>query len=97
MSPARIEVWKIEGVRRYLEKAFLGARFDDYPRGGSVSHLFVVTQPGVDKRKDKRHHLLVTRQFFERFADSTSLQEALAAADVAKALKRGEDRTVELY
>jgi len=95
--PAAIEPWKVQEVRRYLAEAFPGARLDDYPRGGATSHLFVVREPGPDPRRQPRHHLLVTRQFFDRFADSSSLRDALECGDIGRALVRAGDRTVDLY
>jgi hypothetical protein len=92
-----IETWKVDGVLKYLGKHFPGARFDDYPRG-TLAHLFVVIDGGgLDPTRRKRHNLFVTRQFFDRAPDATTLQDALEAADVAKALGRAGERSVDLY
>jgi hypothetical protein len=93
----RIEPWKVQEVLRYLGRAFVGARLDDYPRGGAVAHLFVIVVRGADPRKNQRHNLLVTRQFFERFGDPAALKDALESADVARTLTRAGDRTVDLH
>jgi len=99
MQPAAgpIDPWKIEEVRKYLAKAFPGGRFDDYPRGGAAAHLFVVTESGGVQQHQKKHHLLVTRHFFERFADHAALGYTLHAEGVGKSLERAGERTVELY
>jgi hypothetical protein len=94
--PGPVDQWKIEEVRRYLEKVFPASRLDSYPRG-ILAQLFTVTEGAVDPRKQQRHHLLVTRQFFDRYTDASALKEALAAADVARSLVRAGERTIELY
>jgi hypothetical protein len=40
---------------------------------------------------------MVTRQFFERYGDAVSLKTALESGDIARALIRAGDRTVDLY
>lgn len=97
LATARIDTWKIDQVRKYLGKAFLGGRIDDYPRGCNAAHLFLVAEPSVPGKPRKAHNLLVTRQFFDRFTDQGALHEALVAADVSRQLARGDGRTVELY
>jgi len=96
-TTGRIDPWKVEEVRRYLGRSFPAARLDDYPRGMSVAHLFVVTASGFDRRKQERHYLLITRQFFDRQGDGTVLKEALDSADVPRSMVRSGERTVELY
>jgi hypothetical protein len=93
----RIERWHVDAVRTYLSRAFGAARVEDYPRGASVAHLFVVTEPGQRRGQAPCHNLLVTRQFFSRFTDGHSVAEGLDAAEVAQQLKRAGERTVELY
>lgn len=93
----RIDGWKIEEVRRYLGKEFLGSRLDDYPRGGNAAHLFVVAEPSVPGQPRKAYNLIVTRQFFDRITDHVALRESLVTADVSQQLTRGQGRTVELY
>jgi hypothetical protein len=97
MPGASIEPWKVQEVLRYLAKAFPNVRLDDYPRGSSVAHLFVLREASSDPRKGKRHHLMITRQFFERYNDVMSLKDALESADVARTLARAGDRTVDLH
>jgi hypothetical protein len=94
---APIETWKLEEVRHYLGRHFPAAHLDDYPRGAAIAHLFTVTESALDRRKQNRHYLLITRQFFDRFSDASALKEALESADVGKSLLRAGDRTVELY
>jgi hypothetical protein len=96
--PAGIESWKIEEVRRYLAKRFPAGRFDDYSRG-PVAHLFVVRIAAVGRQTNQqnRHNLVVTRQFFDRVTDTMTLKDALDSADVAKAMLRAGEKTVELY
>jgi hypothetical protein len=97
MPGDRIETWKIDAVLKYLGKHFPDGRFDDYPRG-VIAHLFVVSEGGgLDPSKRKRHNLLITRQFFDRSGDATTLQDALESADVARALIRSGERSVDLY
>lgn len=97
MATGPIDAWKIEEVRQYLERSFPAGRLDDYPRGTSVAHLFIVTAAGLDRRKQERHYLLITRQFFDRYRDGGGLKEGLDAADVPRSLTRAGERTVELY
>jgi len=97
IATGRIDAWKVEEVRRYLGKSFPAARLDDYPRGMSVAHLFIVTASGLDRRKQERHCLLITRQFFDRYGDGGVLKEALDSADVPRSMTRAGERTVELY
>jgi|SRR5215831_17052187 len=92
----RVEPWKVEEVRRYLSRHFQGGRVDDYPRG-VIAHLFVVTESGLDIKKRHRHHLLITRQFFDRVTDPATLKDALDSADVSRALSRAGERSVDLY
>jgi hypothetical protein len=96
--PAGIDPWKIEEVRRYLAKRFPAGRFDDYSRG-PVAHLFVIRLAAVGRQANRqdRHNLVVTRQFFDRFQDTMSLKDGLDSADVAKALEKAGERSVELY
>jgi hypothetical protein len=93
----QIERWKVEEVRGYLAKVFPAAHLDDYPRGVSIAHLFVVSATGLDRKKQERHYLLVTRQFFDRFCDGGGLKEGLDTADVPRSMVRNGERTVELY
>jgi hypothetical protein len=93
----RIEPWMVQEVIRYLGKAFPGARVDDYPRGGAVAHLFTVVEAASDPRKRQRHNLIITRHFFERCHDPATLRDALEGAEVARALTRAGDRTVDLH
>ncbi|HEV8309655.1 MAG TPA: hypothetical protein VGW35_18485 [Methylomirabilota bacterium] len=93
----QVDAWKIDEVRQYLARVFPAARLDDYPRGLAIAHLFVVTATGIDRRKQERHYLLVTRQFFDRFSDGAGLKDALDSADVPRSLARAGERTVELY
>lgn len=97
LAAARIDSWKIDEVRKYLSKSFVGCRVDDYPRGCNIAHLFLIAEPTVPGQRRKAHNLLVTRQFFDRFSDHSALQEALNMADVSRQLLRGDGRTVELY
>jgi hypothetical protein len=90
-----IEPWKIEEVRAYLSRRFPGSRLEDYPRG--VAHLFSVTEPGINPRQHKRHHLVVTRHFFDRFAGQSTIREALDAQDLGRSLERAGEGTIELY
>lgn len=92
----QIDAWKIQEVLKYLEKHFPSARLDDYPRG-AIAHLFVVIEGGVDPRKRNRHHLMVTRQFFDRLADAATVKDALESADVARSLAKAGERSVDLY
>ena len=93
----RIEHWKVDEVRKYLERAFRDCRIDDYPKGSHTSHQFLVmTQRPMDQHR-VAHQLLVTRGFFDRFTDPTALGEGLRAGDVLASLKRAGERTVELY
>jgi hypothetical protein len=92
-----IEPWKVQEVVRYLAGAFPSSRVDDYPRGNAVAHLFIVRESSVDPRKAQRHHLMVTKQFFERYNDAIALKDALESGDVGRSLKRAGDRTVDLY
>lgn len=94
---AVIDAWKVEEVRGYLGKKFPAARLDDYPRGMAVAHLFVVTSSGLDRKKQERHYLLITRQFFDRYGDGGGIKEALDSADVPRSLAHAGERTVELY
>jgi hypothetical protein len=87
----------VQEVLRYLARAFPTSRVDDYPRGGAVSHLFTIREAAADPRKAQRHHLIVTRQFFERYTDAVSLKDALESADVARTLIRAGDRTIDLH
>lgn len=96
-TTGRIDSWKIDEVRKYLGKSFLGGRLEDYPRGCNVAHLFQVAEPSAPGQPRKAHNLLITRQFFDRFTDHSALHEALATADVSRQLARGNGRTVELY
>jgi hypothetical protein len=91
-----IDPWKIEEVRKYLARRFPGARFDDYPRAGGTAYLFVVTAAGIGKRVT-RHNLVVTRQFFDRFPEHSSLKSALESGDVAHSMERAGERSIELY
>ncbi|MGH7268259.1 MAG: hypothetical protein ACREMB_25855 [Candidatus Rokuibacteriota bacterium] len=91
-----IEPWKIEEVRAYLSRRFPGSRLEDHPRGG-LSHLFSVTQPGIDPHQHQHHHLVVTRHFFDRFAGQSTIREALAAQDLGRSLERAGEGTLELY
>ncbi len=93
----RIDSWKVQEVLRYLEKAFPGSRLDDYPRGGTAAHLFVIVEAATDPRRQQRHHLMITRQFFDRCSDPATLKDALEGVDVARSLTRAGDRTVDLY
>jgi hypothetical protein len=95
-SPGQIDAWKIQEVLKYLAKHFPSARLDDYPRG-VVAHLFVVTDGAVDPRKRSRHHLMITRQFFDRLTDAATVKDALEAADVARSLTKAGERSVDLY
>jgi hypothetical protein len=92
-----IEPWKVQEVIRYLVGEFAGSRVEDYPRGNAVAHLFVIRESAADPRKAQRHHLMVTRQFFERYGDAIALKDALQSGDIARSLKRAGDRTVDLY
>jgi hypothetical protein len=93
-----IEPWKVQEVVRYLAGAFPSSRVDDYPRGNAVAHLFIIREGGsLDPRKAQRHHLMVTRQFFERYGDAIALKDALESGDVARTLKRAGDRTIDLH
>jgi hypothetical protein len=96
--PAPIDYWKIEEVRKYLAKRFPAGHFDDYPRG-PVAHLFVIQVAAIGRTANRRdrHNLVVTRQFFDRFPDTVSLRDGLDSADVARALEKAGERTVELY
>jgi hypothetical protein len=96
--PAPIDHWKIEEVRKYLAKRFPSGRFDDYTRG-PVAHLFVVRVAAVGRSASRqdRHNLVVTRQFFDRFPDTMSLRDGLDSAEVAKAMQKAGERTIELY
>jgi hypothetical protein len=94
---AGIEPWKVQEVIRYLVEAFPTSRVDDYPRGNAVAHLFTIRESAPDPRKAQRHHLMVTKQFFERYGDAIALKDALESGDVARSLKRAGDRTVDLY
>jgi hypothetical protein len=94
---AGIEPWQVQEVLRYLARAFPTSRLDDYPRGGAVSHLFTIRDAAPDPRKAQRHHLIVTRQFFERYTDAVSLKAALESAEVARALIRAGDKTIDLH
>jgi hypothetical protein len=95
---APIDHWKIEEIRKYLEKRFPAGRFDDYTRGPQA-HLFAVRVAAVGRSaiRQDRHNLVVTRQFFDRFPDTMSLRDGLDSADVAKTLEKAGERTVELY
>jgi hypothetical protein len=93
---ARLDPWKISEVLKYLGKKFPECRLDEFPRGSGVAHLFVVTEPAADPRKRQRHNLLITRGFFDRFSDPTSLAQALEAAAVAGSLTKAGDRTIDL-
>jgi hypothetical protein len=92
-----IEPWKVQEVLRYLSQAFPTSRLDAYPRGNAAAHLFTIREGAPDPRKAQRHHLLVTRQFFERYGDAIALKDALESGDIARMLKRAGDRTVDLY
>ena len=93
----RIEVWHVDEVRMYLTRAFVGSRIEDYPKGGDVAHLFVITEAGVIGQRGARHHLLVTGPFFARHTDRAALRQGLSTAEVAKHLERVGERTVELH
>jgi hypothetical protein len=95
---ANIESWKVQEVLQYLKERFPAGRLDDYPRGNAAAHLFIVRDGGAfDPRKATRHHLMVTRQFFERYGDAIALKDALECGEVARMLIRAGDRTVDLY
>jgi hypothetical protein len=87
---------KVEEVRKYLARRFPASRLDDYARG-SAAHLFTVREAQFGAQQPKRHNLVVTRQFFERFPDAISLKDALESGEVGKSLERAGERTVELY
>jgi hypothetical protein len=93
----RIESWKIDLVRRYLERQFPDARIDDYIRGGGIAHLFQVLTKHAAGQRRVAHQLLVTRKFFDRYTDAASLRQELLGSGVADSLERSDDRTVELY
>jgi hypothetical protein len=93
----RIERWQVDEVEKFLERVFAGSRIENYPRGGHVAHLFVVTEALLGEKRPPPHQLLVTGHFFARFKDSIALQQALIGGDVAQQLARAGDRTVELY
>jgi hypothetical protein len=92
----RLDSWKITEVLGYLGKLFPGSRVEEFPRGGGVAHLFVVTEPHADPRKRQRHNLLILRGFFDRFNDPIALGQALDGAAVYRTLVRAGDRTVEM-
>jgi hypothetical protein len=96
-STRRIEPWKTDEVRKHLQRSFREGRVEDYPKGAQAAHLFVVLKQRPHERHRVAHQLLVTRQFFDRFADVMALREALVLTDVAESLLRAGDRTVELY
>ncbi len=58
----------------------------------SIAHLFVVSATGLDRKKQERHYLLVTRQFFDRYNDGGGLKEALDSADVPRSMVRAGGR-----
>ena len=93
----RIEAWHVDEVRMYLTRAFVGSRIEDYPKGGDVAHLFVISEPGAINQCRARHHLLVTGAFFARHTDRAALRQGLRTADVTKHLERVGERTVELH
>ncbi|MGH7322640.1 MAG: hypothetical protein ACRELA_23880 [Candidatus Rokuibacteriota bacterium] len=97
MATTKVEPWKIDEVRKYLEKMFREARIDEYPKGMHAAHLFLVLTQRLNDRHRVAHQLLITRQFFDRFTDNLALRQALVTADVESHLKRAGERTVELY
>jgi hypothetical protein len=96
-STRRLEPWKADEVRKYLQRAFREGRIDDYPKGAQAAHLFLVLKARPREGHRVAHQLLITRQFFDRFSDVMALREALASTDVGTSLQRAGDRTVELY
>ena len=96
-STGRIEPWKIDLVRRHLERRFPDARIDDYIRGGGIAHLFQVLTKHATGQRRVAHQLLVTRKFFDRYTDAASLRQELLGNGVADSLEKAGDRTVELY
>ena len=93
----RIETWKIDLVRRHLERRFPDARIDDYPRGGGIAHLFQVLTKHASGQRRVAHQLLVTRTFFDRYTDAASLRQELLGGGLTETLERHGDRTLELY
>jgi hypothetical protein len=94
---ARIELWQVETIRKYLEDSFVSARIDEYARGSHLAHLFTVAEPEPGGSRRLIHYLLVTHGFFERLTDLASLQHALVDLRVARQLRQGAGRTVTLY
>ena len=97
VATKRLEPWKTDEVRKYLQREFHEGRIEDYPKGAASAHLFLVLKQRPHERHRVAHQLLITRQFFERFSDYTALREALVSADVGGHLQQAGDRTVELY
>jgi len=93
----RIEMWKVDLVRRYLERQFPEARVEDYARGGGIAQLFQVLTKHASGQRRVTHQLLVTRKFFDRYTDVASLRQELLGSGVAQSLERSGDRTLELY
>jgi len=97
VATKRLEPWKTDEVRKYLQREFHEGRIEDYPKGAASAHLFLVLKQRPHERHRVAHQLLITRQFFERFSDYAALREALVSADVGGHLQQAGDRTVELY
>lgn len=96
-TAGRIETWQLDEIRRCLGREFPGSRIDDYPRGGHTAYLFTITEAAVSRANAMRHHLLVTRGFFDRFTDFVGLRDALVSGDVGRQLRREGEKTVTLY
>ena len=84
-ASGRIEPWKLDLVRRYLERRFPDARVDDYVRGGGIAHLFQVLTKHATGQRRVAHQLLITRKFFDRYTDATSLRQELLGSAVPRA------------
>lgn len=87
----------MEEVRRYLEREIPEVSVDYYPRGQGSAVQFVVNgRPSHLKPREVVHQLWVDQSFFLRYADRTTLRDALETVDVAASLKRARDKIVEL-
>ena len=92
----RIETWKVDLVRHYLERQFPEARIDDFPRGGGQGQLFQVMYRDPGGYHRVAHQVLIMNTYFERIGDAVSLRQELNGSGLSEALTKSRDRTIEL-
>lgn len=98
MAGERIEPWMMEEVKKYIEREFLEATVDYFPRGNGTAVLFRVEgRPSHTEPRKLLHQLWLARAFFLRCPDRTSLMGALEGTDLVLSMKKAGDKIVELH